>query len=333
MLMKAILMTSPGPPDVLRLAEVDRPEAASPHDLLVRVKAAGINPIDTKLRQRGTYYPDRMPAILGCDGAGVVEAVGNAVTRFRPGDPVYYCSGGIGGHPGNYAEYAVVDERFAAGKPERLDFGEAAGAPLVFIVAWESLHDRARIQPGQTVLIHAGAGGVGHVAIQMVKAAGCRVITTVRTTEQAELARELGADQTVFYEKVDFVDAVRETTPQGVDAAIDTVGGPSFQKTFDAVRPYGDVVTLLQPDASVDWKSARLRNLRISLELMLSPMYFGWTDARRHQAEILERCAAMVDRGELRIHVSHRLDLEQAAEGHRLIEQGGMMGKVVLMTD
>lgn len=127
--MKAILMTAPGAPEVLSLADVPAPAISHDTDLLVRLEAAGVNPVDTKLRSRGTYFPERMPAILGCDGAGVVEAVGKSVTRFRPGDAVYFCNGGIGGHPGNYAEYAVVDERFAARKPARLDFDHAAAAP------------------------------------------------------------------------------------------------------------------------------------------------------------------------------------------------------------
>ncbi len=262
--MKAIIMTAVGGTDVLQLHEVPEPTLKTERQILVRLKAAGVNPVDTKLRSRGTYYPDRMPCILGCDGAGVVEAVGSEVTSFRPGNEVYYCNGGIGGEPGNYAEYAVIDERFATRKPESISFVEAAAAPLVLITAWESLHDRARIQSGNRVLIHAGAGGVGHVAIQLAKQAGCRVCTTVSSPEKAAFVGELGADEVIDYKTTDFADeGLAWSEGIGVDAAFDTVGQGTFVKTFQAVRHYGDLVTILQPPPDTDWKVARIRNLRI----------------------------------------------------------------------
>ena len=165
-------MTSTGGPEVLALQEVETPKLRSPKDVLVRLKAAGVNPIDTKLRRNGTFYPDRQPTILGCDGAGIAEAVGAGVTRFKAGDEVYFFNGGIGGATGNYAEYAVVDECCTAHKPAKLDMVHAAAAPLVLITAWEALHDRGQIHKKFRVLIHAGAGGVGHVAIQLAKLAG-----------------------------------------------------------------------------------------------------------------------------------------------------------------
>lgn len=332
--MKAILMHTPGGPEVLTLADVPTPQLARDTDLRVRLKAAGVNPIDTKLRARGTYFPERMPAILGCDGAGVVEAVGAGVTRFKPGDAVYFCNGGIGDEAGNYAEFAVVDERFAARKPQSLDFAQAAAAPLVLITAWEALYDRARMSAGQTVLIHAGAGGVGHVAIQLAKAAGCRVLTTVGSAGKAALVHELGADVAIAYRDTDFVQAVLDLTEgRGADIVFDTVGGPTLSASFAAVRPYGDLVTLLQPDTNTDWKTARLRNLRISQELMLSPMYFGWADAQQHQAWILEQCAELFDSGGLRIHVDKVLPLAEASQAHRMIEAGEVAGKLVLAVD
>ncbi|MFA7095069.1 MAG: zinc-dependent alcohol dehydrogenase family protein [Gammaproteobacteria bacterium] len=332
--MKAMLMTATGGPEVLQLANVPEPEITSDTELLVRLKAAGVNPVDTKLRSKGTYYPDRLPAILGCDGAGVVEAVGAGVTRFRVGDEVYFCSGGIGGSPGNYAEYAVVDERFCAHKPRSLNFAEAAAAPLVLITAWESLHDRAAIKPDQTVLIHAGAGGVGHVAIQLAKLAGAQVCTTIGSREKADFVSDLGADAPILYKTTDFVWAVQEWTKgDGVDLALDAVGGDTFIATFRALRVYGDLVTLLQPGPDVDWKEARLRNLRVSYELMLTPMYYGLDAAREHQAQILEECARLFDEGRLRIHLAQTFPLEEAAAAHRLIEQGTMTGKIALVLE
>jgi NADPH2:quinone reductase len=275
-----------------------------------------------------------MPCILGCDGAGVVEAVGPRVSRFRVGDPVYYCNGGIGGDAGSYAQYTVVDERFAAAKPGNLSFVEAAAAPLVLITAWESLHDRAHVRPDQSVLVHAGAGGVGHVAIQLARVAGARVLTTVGYEAKAAFAGELGATETVLYRQVDFADlALAWTGGVGVDLALDTIGGAVFAHSFAAVRHYGDLVTLLQPPAGTDWKVARLRNLRIGLELMLTPMYDGLTEARVHQTGILEQCAQLFEQGRLRVHVSHTLPLGEAATAHRLIEAGGMTGKIVLVPD
>lgn len=327
----AILMHAPGGPEVLHLGEVETPQLQQPREILVRLKAASVNPVDTKLRSRGTYYPDKLPTILGCDGAGIVMEVGEQVTRFRPGDAVFFCNGGIGGHPGNYAEMAVVDEAFAAAKPAGIGFAEAAAAPLVSITAWESLFDRAHLQSGQTVLIHAGAGGVGHVAIQLAKSVGARVITTVGDEEKAEFVSGIGADRSIHYKQGDVVAAVHEWTDgEGADVGFDTVGGKVLEQTFAAVRIYGDVVTLLQPDPQTDWKTARLRNQRISLELMLTPMHQGMHEAQRHQGWILEQCAELMKQGKLKVHVSHQLPLSKATEAHRLIEQGGMIGKVVL---
>ncbi len=328
--MKAILMREAGGPEVLTEGELPLPEISAPDQVRVRIRAAGVNPVDTKLRSKGTYFPDRMPAVLGCDGAGVVDAVGDGVTRFQPGDEVYFFHGGIGYPAGNYAEYALVDEIALAKKPAAIDFVHAAAAPLVLITAWEALHDRARIQSGQSVLVHAGAGGVGHVAIQLAVEAGCRVAATVGSPEKAEFVRTLGAEP-IPYREVNFVEAVLAWTGgDGVDAVLDTVGGATFEQSFAAVRPYGDIVSLLQPASEVDWKVARLRNLRVSLELMLSPPYFGWEPARRHQTGILERCTNLFDSGRLSVHVSHTLPLSKAAEAHRIIEAGGVTGKVVL---
>lgn len=330
-MMQAVVMTAVGKPEVLRLREIPRPEITQPGQLRVRLRAAGVNPLDTKLRARGTYFPERLPAILGCDGAGIVEAVGSAATRFRKGDEVYFCYGGIGQTPGTYASYIVLDERWCALKPRSLTFEQAACVPLALITAWEALHDRARIHDGQRVLIHGGAGGVGHLAVQLARLAGATVAVTVSSADKARLARELGAECVIDYTTEDWVAAIQDWTDgQGVDIALDTVGSATFTQTFGAVRRYGDLVTLLQPDAQVDWQQARLRNLRISFELMLTPMYMDDHPALAHQTDILTQCAPLFDSGRLRILVSHVLRLPQAPHAHRLIEQGGMRGKIAL---
>ncbi|QSJ20059.1 zinc-dependent alcohol dehydrogenase family protein [Nostoc sp. UHCC 0702] len=331
--MKAVLMTAAGSPEVLQVQDVVNPTVPIGNtELLVRLVAAGVNPIDTKLRSRGTFYPEQMPAILGCDGAGIVEAVGAGVQRFRPGDEVYFCYGGLGAHQGNYAEYTIVDERFVARKPASVSFVEAAAAPLVLITAWEALYERGRLEPGERVLIHAGAGGVGHVAIQLAKLKGATVSTTVSSEEKANFVRELGADHVIFYKQTDFVQAALDWTGgEGVDLAFDTVGGETFYQTFPAVRVYGDIVTILEPDAKTVWKSARTRNLRIGLELMLTPMLLGLEESLQHHADILEQCGQLIDQGKLKIHVGHQFRLSEAAAAHQLLESGSITGKIVLL--
>jgi len=333
--MKAVVMTASGEPEVLQLQQVPDPILHTDREILVRLHAAGVNPIDTKLRKRGTFYPDQMPAILGCDGAGVVESVGSNVQQFRVGDEVYFCCGGLGATLGNYAEMAVVDERFVARKPASLSFAEAAAAPLVLITAWEALYDRGRLKAGQRVLIHGGAGGVGHVAIQLAKLKGADVCTTVGSQEKARLVRQLGADNSIFYKQTNFVEAALDwTAGEGVDLAFDTVGGKTFYDTFPAVRVYGDVVTILEPDPGyINWKIARSRNLRVSFELMLTPMLQGLVAAQQHQAKILEQCATWIDEGKLKIHLSQTFPLENAAAAHKALETGSTTGKIALVIE
>ncbi|RMH61928.1 MAG: alcohol dehydrogenase [Zetaproteobacteria bacterium] len=327
--MRAVVMRTTGSPEVLELKQCSRPEPAG-DELLIRIKAAGVNPIDTKLRKRGLYFGNP-PAILGCDGAGVVERVGDRVNGFGVGDRVYYCFGGLGQSCGNYAEYAAVPSRYVAHMPNNLDFAHAAAAPLVLITAWEALFDRARMRAGQRVFIHAGAGGVGHVAIQLARIAGCSVATTVSDDTKAELVRHLGADYIIRYREQDVTRALMEWTQgEGVDIALDTVGGAAFHALVPAVRIYGDLVTLLQVPADTDWKTLRLRNIRLSQELMLSPMVFDLDRAARHQAQILKQCAQWFEQGQLSVHLADILPLEHASEAHRRIETGHMCGKLVL---
>lgn len=331
--MKAVLMTATGGPEVLKLAEVETPGLTDPHQIKVRLRAAGVNPIDTKLRSRGVFYPDALPAILGCDGAGVVEEAGRAVTRFRPGDRVWFCNGGLGGDPGNYAEYAVVHEEIARPMPASLDFEQAAAGPLVLITAWEALVDRARVEPGDRVLIHAGAGGVGHVAIQLARELGARVATTVGSQENARRVQALGAELAIRYHDTDFVHAINEWTDgDGADVVLDTVGGDTFRRSIEATAHYGDLVTLLDPGNEVDWREARNRNIRIGFELMLTPMLRALPAARTHHGEILDHCAELIDAGTLQVLVDTAYPLEQAAEAHRRIAEGHMTGKLVLTT-
>ena len=329
--MKAMLMREPGPPEVLAEADLPKPEIQRPGDVLVRLEAAGVNPVDTKVRSKGVMLPDTLTAVLGCDGAGVVEEVGDEVRRFSPGDAVWFCHGGLGGPHGNYAEHIVVDESVAQPMPSSLDFVHAAAAPLVLITAWEALYDRARLREGQTVLIHAGAGGVGHVAIQLARLAGARVAATVSSPEKAEYVHALGAECAINYRTEDLVEVISDWTGgRGVDVAFDTVGPDVFRRTIPAMAVYGDLVTILDPGPDLDLKEARVRNLRISLELMLTPQLRGLSDALAYQGSILHRCGDLIDQGKLSIYVADTYPLAHAADAHRRLEAGGAKGKLVL---
>ncbi|WP_133718012.1 zinc-dependent alcohol dehydrogenase family protein [Methylocaldum gracile] len=328
--MKAILMTQPGLPDLLELRDIEEPSITEPSQIKVRLRAAGVNPVDTKIRRNGLFYPNPLPAVLGCDGAGEVVEIGGAVSRFNIGDSVWFCHGGLGGDQGNYAEYTVLDERWAAPMPQSLDFEHAAAAPLVLITAWGALYDRGRLQAGQTVLIHAAAGGVGHVAVQLAKLRDARVLATVGSAEKAELAKNWGADAAIDYRQEDFAQRVNELTDgQGADLVIDTVGPDVFRHSIDCTAHFGDLVTLLDP-GEISLQEARMRNLRIGFELMLTPMLRNLHEARDHHVEILQQCGEWIDQGVLDIHVSQVLPLEKAAAAHALIETGHTTGKIVL---
>lgn len=333
--MRAILATAPGGTEVLQLRDVPLPDLPSPHHLRVKLAAAGVNPVDTKLRAKPAYHPDKLPAILGCDGAGVVKAVGSEVTRFKVGDEVFFCNGGIGDEPGNYAEYTTLHEAYCAAKPANISLQDAAALPLVLITAWEALVERANLQKEQTVLIHAAAGGVGHVALQLAHHLGAHIVVTVGDDRKAGLVHGLHADRIINYKEQDFVKETLDCTEgKGVDVVFDTVGGETYLRSLNAARIGGKVVSILAtPLAAADVQLARLRNLSLGFELMLTPQALNLHDERVRQRRILEEGARLVEAGQLGVLVTHRLPLEQAAEAHRLIEAGGMIGKIILTMD
>ena len=329
--MRAVLMTAVGGPEVLKLEDLPEPEITGEHDVLVRLRAAGVNPVDYKLRSHGTFG-NALPAILGWDGAGVVERAGPAVTRVWPGEEVYFCDGGFGPAPGTYAELKVVDERYLARKPERLSFVAAAAAPLVTITAWEALRERARVSADQTVLVQAGAGGVGHMSVQIARLAGARVATTVSPGAKTALAAALGADLCIDYTHEDVAEKLRAWTgTDGADVVHDTVGGKTFTSCFSLTRPYGDLVSNVESQWEPEVIAAlRNRNLRVSFTWMPAPSVFGWPEHRERQRAILEQAAAHFDAGELRVEVGATFPLERAADAHRALEAGQVVGKVVL---
>ena len=331
--MRSVQMTAVGGPGVLVPAEVPQPEIGSPTQIKVRLHAAGINPIDTKVRSKGLFYGAEPPAILGCDGAGEVVEVGAQVDLFAPGDRVWFCHGGLGREQGNYAEYTVLEQAEAEHMPASLDYVHAAAGPLVLITAWEALFDQARLQTGETALIHAGAGGVGHVAIQLAKARGARVLATAGTPESIVLARECGADEVIDYRNEDVIARTRELSGgDGVQVCLESVGPQVFRDSIELMAPYGRLVTLLDPGKDLDLSQARIKNLQIAFTLMLAPMLLGLAGPRAHHAEILRNCAALIDDDRLRLHVDGELPLEQAAAAHERIGGGHVHGKLVLTT-
>ncbi|SHE22051.1 zinc-dependent alcohol dehydrogenase family protein [methanotrophic endosymbiont of Bathymodiolus puteoserpentis (Logatchev)] len=327
--MKAVIMTKAGSPEVLEYTEIAEPEIMQPTQVKVKIRAAGVNPIDTKVRRMAMFYPDKLPAVLGCDLAGEVVAIGAGVTEFNIGDKVWACHGGLGDEQGCYAEFSVLDQRWLSLMPD-ISFTTAAAAPLVLITAWGALFDRGRLQAGETVLIHAGAGGVGHVAVQLAKHKGARVITTVSTVEKAEFVKLLGADEVILYSQENVLERVNALTGgQGVNLVLDTVGGDVFVQSIPLIAYFGRIVTLLAID-QVDLSEARVRNLSIAFELMLTPLLRHLDRARDQHVAILKQCVDRINAGELQIYVEQIMPLAKASQAHSKVEQGHGKGKVVL---
>ena len=328
--MKAILMTAAGDTLTLSYQDITEPSLSNATQVKVKLQAAGINPVDTKVRRHGVFYPLPLPTVLGCDGAGVIVEIGSAVKHFKVGDKVWFCHGGLGREQGNYAEYTVLDERWVSTSPTNYSMIEAAAAPLVLITAWGALFSKGQLQAGQTVLIHAGAGGVGHVAIQLAKIKGARVIATVSSAEKAAFAKRLGADEIVIYHPNGFAEQVNQLTAgKGADLVIDTVGPEVFKESILATAHFGRLITLLDP-GQIDLSEARLRNLLIGFELMLTPMLRDLDEARDEHVAILNQCKQWAEQGLLTLHISHTFDLKDASSAHELIEIGHTSGKIVL---
>ncbi len=331
--MNAVMLTGAGGTENLKLMEVPDPVLKDPQDVLVRLHAAGLNPVDYKLRRAGGFYPNRIPLILGCDGAGVVEAIGDGVTKFQVGDEVYFFNGGMGGDDqGNYAELTVIHQDYLAAKPKSISMVEAASVPLVWLTAWEALFDRCALQAGETILIHGGAGGVGYIAVQIAKNIGATVFTTISSPEKAEFAYSIGADHCINYKEENFVEKVLELTDsKGVDMVFDVVGGQVFADSFPVTKIYGHVVTLDEINFTKDEVGvAKLRNLSLSYELMLTPMHFKMHEARVQQTEMLENAARLIDDGKIKVFVNNVFGLDEIGPAHQIVEDGHSTGKTVI---
>jgi NADPH:quinone reductase-like Zn-dependent oxidoreductase len=280
MAMRAVVMASWGGPEVLELRSVPRPPSLKGHEVLVAIRAAGVNPSDWKTRSQpiAGYKFGELPAamILGLDGAGIVEAVGDRVSRFAIGDRVYFVDGGFGRHPGNYQEFKLLHEDALAIMPASLSFPEAAAVPTTLLTAWEGL-ENARLEKGQTVLVHAGAGGVGGMAVQIARVRGARVATTVSGPAKAEIAAKLGAELIIDYRNEDVGAALKAWSGKdGVDVIYDTVGGNTFAESLDWLAPYGSIVNC----AGFTWPAGNsfatlMRGARFVFENMGLPQILG----------------------------------------------------------
>ncbi|NUL06840.1 NADP-dependent oxidoreductase [Streptomyces lunaelactis] len=313
--MRAVVQHAFGGPDVLRVEEVPRP-VPLPTEVLVRVHAAGINPVDWKTRSGGGMAGvlGEPPLTLGWDVSGVVEETGFGVTTLKPGDEVY----GMPWFPraaGGYAEYVTAPARQFARKPASISHEQAAAVPLAALTAWQALVDTADVRPGQRVLIHAAAGGVGHFAVQFAKHLGAHVTGTASSARHDWLTA-LGADELIDYTTVRFEDAAKD-----IDVVIDLVGDGHFNtstRSLDVLRPGGLIVAIPGGVSPELLQEARSRGLRTSAFLV------------EPDGPALTRIAELIDAGEVSVEVEEVFPLEQAAQAHTRGESGRTRGKLVL---
>ena len=321
--MKAIRFHTTGGPEVFGLEEVPVPTPGE-GQALVRLRTAGVNFADIYQR-RGDYPPPGgLPCIAGQEGAGVVEAVGPRVDSVRPGDRVTYT-----GVPGSYAESVAAPAWRLVPIPADVSFEQAAAIMLQGMTAHYLLHAAHRTQAGETVLVHAAAGGVGLLAVQMAKMLGARVFGTVSTPEKARLAREAGADEVILYTQVDFAEeAKRLTGGRGVDLVLDAVGKPTFAKGLEALAVRGHMI--------VYGRAAGLPDPIVPNSLMAKGLTLTGSSLVQYTAtreELMERASAVLGwlaNGKLKLTIYKSLPLAQAAEAHRLLENRQTVGKLIL---
>jgi NADPH2:quinone reductase len=330
MKIKAVAVSGRGGPEVLKLRDVELDWPRGAGEVLIELTAAALNPADVYFRKFGGYVEGPAPLVLGHDGAGVVRSVGSQVRSVAAGDRVCFCNGGIGRDLGTYAEAAVVPEWQLAKIPSEVDDLTAAAVPLVTITAWEAMYDRAKTEPGDFVLVHAGAGGTGHVALQFAVLRGARVATTVSSAEKAEVVKDLGAEHIINYRKSDFADSALKWSGSGLNVALDNVGAETLQKSFRAMAPYGRVVTLMGTPADDVESNAYNLNLTIHNVMMLTPMWRRLETRLREQAEILGKSLKLVAERKLRILQAATFQLSEVAEAHAFLESGKAIGKVTL---
>src|SRR2546422_596011 len=306
--MKAIVVHNYGGPEVLKYEDTQLPEPKE-NEILVRVIAAGVNPVDGMIRSGmfAKYEKATFPIIPGGDIAGVVEKTGSGITKFKPGDPVYaYVSLK---NSGGYAEYAIATEKEAAPKPQSASHVEAAAVPIVALTAWQALIDAAKLSAGQTVLIHGGSGGVGTFAIQIAKARGAKVFATASTPNQ-DLLKELGADVAIDYTKAKFEDVAKN-----VDVLLDSVGKDTLARSYGVVKKGGFIVTLVARIDQAELDKHRIRGASLGVEPTSNEL-----------AEI----GKLIDEKKIRVIVSQTFPLSEAVKAQEQVATGHTRGKIVL---
>jgi NADPH2:quinone reductase len=326
--MKAIILHAHGGPELFRIEDRPKPEIKPGH-VLIRVAASSVNPVDFKIRQGLIPIGPELPGILHGDMSGTVEEIGEGVEGFTEGDEVYGCIGGFKDLPGVLADYALADARLLARKPTNLSMIEAAALPLVTITAWNALMDRAKVSEGQRVLVHAAAGGVGHVALQIAKAAGAEVHVTASSEEKIALGRELGADIGINYKEATVEEYVADhTNGEGYDVVFDTVGTTRLNDSFQAAKIGGTVVSIAARSTH-DLTHVHVRALTLHVVFMLLPL--ARNIGREHHGAILRQATQLVEAGKLRPHLHTEVfPVERVGDAHALLESGGTFGKIVL---
>lgn len=330
--MKAFILDRYGKTGSTRIGEMPEPEPGD-DDVLVQVHAAGVNALDSKIRN-GEFkllLPYRLPAVLGNDVAGVVTRVGSRVRRFKPGDEVY--ARPETARMGAFAERIAMNESAVAIKPATLDMEQAASLPLVALTAWQALVDRANLSKGQKVLVHAGSGGVGTVAIQLAKHLGAFVATTTSTVN-VEWVRSLGADVVVDYRKEDFAASLRD-----YDVVLNSLGTDVLEKSLRVLRPGGKLISISGPpdpgfakDIGASWilrQVMRVLSRRIRKQAMRRGVSYSFLFMKEN-GEQLRKIAALVDAGIVRPVVDRVFGLDAAGEAMAYVDQGRAKGKVVV---
>lgn len=321
--MKAIHVKELGSPDVLEYVEVDRPEPG-PGDLLIRIEASGVNFVD--VYHRTGLYEGELPFTLGVEGAGEVAAVGRDVSRFAPGDRVAYVM-----ERGSYAEYAVVPAERVVQVPDGVSTRQAAAVMLQGMTAHYLSHSTYSLQEQDTALVHAAAGGVGSLLVQMAKLRGARVIGTASTEEKVRLARQLGADEMIRYTEQDFEEEVRRLTAgEGVDVVYDGVGETTFWKGLNLLRPRGYMVLFGQAGGPVEPIDPQVLNHKGSL-FLTRPSLTHYVMTREELEQRAGDLFRWMESGELVVRIDREFPLSEAAAAHRYIEGRKTKGKLLLV--
>ena len=326
--MKAMTLNTYGADADFQASDLPKPEAGA-GQVLVRVAATSVNTVDTMIRQMGAELPlsPELPAVLGMDFAGTVEAVGDGVSKFAAGDAVYGCAGGLADLQGALAEYMLADARLVARKPKSLSMREAAAIPLVGITAYEGLQ-RAGVRGGQQVLVHGGAGGVGHLAVQLAKHFGADVYATGHGAESLDIIPNYGATA-IDYRAEQVADYVlQHTDGAGFDVVFDTVGGDNLLNSFEAAALNGHVATTVSM-VELDLTAAHFKGLSLHVVFMLIPMLHN--HKRETHGEILAALAEVADAGGLKPLLDQSdFSLEQVGDAHARLGSGQAIGKVVV---